>query len=56
LIADDGDQYLMSGLHLVNRIGFLVSTIAISQGTDVEIHISMLTEPGDESGDRETAR
>ena len=39
--GDDGDQYLLSGFHFVNRIGYLISTIPIPEWTEVEVHIPM---------------
>lgn len=37
--GDDGDQYLLSGFHFVNRIGYLISTVALPEGVDVEVRI-----------------
>ena len=48
--GDDGDQYLVSGCHFVNRIGYLVSTIPVPEGTDIQVHIPM---ESDESPDRD---
>ena len=45
--GDDGDQYLVSGCHFVNRIGYLVSTIPVPEGTDIQVRIPM---PDDASG------
>lgn len=45
--GDDGDQYLVSGLHFVNRIGYLVSTVPVPDDTDIEVHIPMES-PDDE--------
>ena len=39
--GDDGDQYLISGFHFVNRIGYLVSTVPVPEGTDIQVRISM---------------
>jgi hypothetical protein len=39
--GDDGDQYLLSGFHVVNRIGYLVSTVAVPEGADIQVHIPM---------------
>jgi hypothetical protein len=39
--GDVGDQYLVSGFHFVNRIGYLISSIALPEGQDVEVHIPM---------------
>jgi hypothetical protein len=37
--GDDGDQYVLSGFHLVNRIGYLVSTVPIPEGAAIQVHI-----------------
>lgn len=37
--GDHGDQYRLSGFHLVNRIGYLVSTVAVPEGVDIRIRI-----------------
>src|SRR5579871_4995271 len=39
--GDDGDQYVVSGFHFVNRIGYLVSTVPIPYDTDIAVHIPM---------------
>ncbi|HTU91466.1 MAG TPA: hypothetical protein VMF69_15395 [Gemmataceae bacterium] len=39
--GDDGDQRLLSGFHLVNRIGYLISTVPVPEGTTIQIHIPM---------------
>ena len=36
--ADDSDQsVLLSGFHLVNRIGYLVSTVPCAEDTDIQV-------------------
>ena len=42
--GDDGDQYLLSGFHLVNRIGYLISTVPVPEGTTIEVRIPMQSE------------
>lgn len=37
--GDDGAQVVCTGLHYVNRIGYLVSTIAVPQGIEFEVRI-----------------
>ena len=37
--GDDGNQYVMSGYHLVNRIGYLISTIPFPEDADIEVSI-----------------
>jgi hypothetical protein len=41
LDGDDGDLYLVSGYHFVNRIGYLISTAPVPEGTEIEVHIPM---------------
>jgi hypothetical protein len=49
--GDDGDQYVLSGYHLVNRIGYLISAVPVPEGTQVEVRIPM--EADDETEPRE---
>ena len=37
--GDDGGQYVVSGYHLVNRIGYLISTEPVPDGTQIEVCI-----------------
>jgi hypothetical protein len=39
--GDDGDLYVISGLHFVNRIGYLVSTVPVAEGVTMQVHIEM---------------
>ena len=41
--GDTGDMYLVSGLHYVNRIGYLVSRDPIEENTTVQVHLPMQT-------------
>jgi hypothetical protein len=43
--GDDGDQCLLSGFHVVNRIGYLVSTVPFPEGADIEVRIPAPAEP-----------
>ena len=46
--GDDGDLYVISGLHYVNRIGYLISTVPVPDETDIQVHIpTELDEPFD---------
>ncbi len=36
---DDGEQRLLSGFHVVNRIGYLVSTMPAPDGADIQVAI-----------------
>jgi hypothetical protein len=44
--GEDGEQCLISGFHVVNRIGYLVSTVALPQ--DVAIEVLIPNENGDD--------
>jgi hypothetical protein len=37
--GDEGDMFVISGLHFVNRIGYLVSEHPIPDGTTIEVHL-----------------
>ncbi len=39
--GDDGDMYLISGLHFVNRIGYLLSAVPIPDNVTLQVHIPM---------------
>ncbi len=39
--GDDGDMYLISGLHLVNRVGYLLSTDPIPDQVSIQVHLPM---------------
>ena len=41
--GDDGNQYVLSGYHFVNRIGYLISTVAFPE--DAELEVPILFEP-----------
>jgi hypothetical protein len=49
LDGDDGDLYLASGYHFVNRIGYLVSTVPIPDGTFIQVHIEIDKDETDEA-------
>ena len=35
--GDDDVDYLLSGYHLVNRIGYLISTVPVPDGVDIQV-------------------
>jgi hypothetical protein len=37
--GDESDQYLLSGFHFVNRIGYLISTVPVPDGVSIEVRI-----------------
>jgi hypothetical protein len=37
--GDDDDHYVISGFHLVNRIGYLISNETVPEGTQIEVYI-----------------
>jgi hypothetical protein len=39
--GDDGDLYVVNGLHLVNRVGYLLSRDPVPPGVCVQVHIPM---------------
>ena len=41
LDGDDGDIYVVSGYHFVNRIGYLVSTVPIPSDQFIQVRIPM---------------
>jgi hypothetical protein len=41
LDGDDGDLYVASGYHLVNRIGYLLSTVPVPGEVSIQVHIEM---------------
>jgi hypothetical protein len=38
--GDDGGQRVINGFHLVNRIGYLISAVAVPEGIDVDVRIT----------------
>jgi len=46
--GDDGECYVVSGYHHVNRIGYLISTRPVPDGTDIEVRIPMHTDESEE--------
>jgi hypothetical protein len=46
--GDDGDMYVISGLHYDNRVGYLLSREPVPDDTTVEVHLPMQTEGEDE--------
>jgi hypothetical protein len=50
--GDDGDLYLVSGYHLVNRIGYLISTVPLPHDVAIEMRIQAQTDAdADASGE-----
>jgi hypothetical protein len=37
---DDDSQYVVSGFRLVNRIGYLISSVPFPERSDIEVHIA----------------
>ncbi len=50
--GDDGDQYLVSGFHVVNRIGYLISTVPVPDDIDIQVHIPMEAGDGESEDDK----
>jgi len=54
--GDDGDQYLLSGFHVVNRIGYLLSTVPVPVGADIQVRIPAQAGPAPRSTEREARK
>ena len=39
--GDDGDMYLVNGLHFVNRVGYLLSTIPVPDNVTIQVRLPM---------------
>lgn len=39
--GDDGDMYVVSGFHFVNRIGYLISTVPVPNTLTIQVHVPM---------------
>jgi hypothetical protein len=39
--GEDGDMYVVSGLHFVNRVGYLLSTIPVPEQVFIQVHLPM---------------
>jgi hypothetical protein len=44
LDGDDGDMYVVSGFHFVNRVGYLLSRDPIPDNTSIQVHLPMETD------------
>lgn len=47
--GDDNSQYVISGYHLVNRIGYLISTVPFPEDAAIEVPILFESEDGGDS-------
>jgi hypothetical protein len=45
--GDDGDIYVVNGLHHVNRIGYLLSREPVPANTAIQVHIPMSKDDDD---------
>jgi hypothetical protein len=45
--GDDGEMYVVNGLHLVNRVGYLLSRDPVTDGTCIQVHIPMSDSQGE---------
>ena len=41
LDGEDGDLYVVSGCHFINRLGYLISHNPVPEGVTIEVHIPM---------------
>ena len=44
--GDDGDMYLVNGLHVVNRVGYLLSTVPIPDHVTIQVRLPMSDDDG----------
>jgi hypothetical protein len=49
--GDDGDMYLINGLHFVNRVGYLLSTIPVPVEITIQVHLPMARDDDDRTDD-----
>lgn len=42
--GDDGDMYVISGCHFVNRIGYLISRDPVPDNATIQVHLPMQTD------------
>jgi hypothetical protein len=47
--GEDGDMYLHSGVHFINRVGYLISLAAVPEGVDIRVHIPMQREEAEDA-------
>ena len=47
-VDGDDDQYVVSGMHFVNRIGYLISTVPVPDGVLIEVRIPSLSDESDD--------
>jgi hypothetical protein len=53
LDGNDDGQYIASGFHFVNRIGYLISTVAVPTAVDIEVCTRTDDEVDDQDQDPE---
>jgi hypothetical protein len=46
--GEDGDMYVINGLHFVNRVGYLLSTIPVPDDVTIQVRQPMSRDDGDE--------
>ena len=42
--GDDGDMYLISGFHFVNRVGYILTTTPVPTDTMIQVHLPLIAE------------
>lgn len=48
LDGDGGDMYVLSGLHFVNRVGYLISRLPVPEDVTIQVHLPMSHDEDDE--------
>ena len=49
--GDDGDMYVVNGLHFVNRVGYLLSTVPVPENVAIQVHLPMARDDDNQPGD-----
>lgn len=46
--GEDGDMYVVSGFHFVNRVGYLLSTVPVPEDVTIQVHLPMARDDDDQ--------
>ena len=49
--GEDGDMYVVNGLHFVNRVGYLLSTVPVPDHVTIQVHLPMARDDDDQPED-----
>src|SRR5262249_3344497 len=54
--GDDGHQYIVSGFHIVNRLGYLISTVPVTSDADIQVRLESSNDAADAKPSRPNAK